>query len=324
MQVSLFPGLIAPAPINIPAFRAWVGSGRRRSALWRLVLGMVVVALCWFLTTSIIMILPAISASTEYDMSVPDYIGTFGMTAALEGLPHTLQSLMVLLSFAGMWVGVWVALRLLHRRGLASTLSARGRWSMGHFWGGFAVAFGFSALMAGLAFVTGGESILAEVDPLAWGWAIIPLFFAVGIQSCGEELLFRGYLQQQLAARCRSPWIWLILPSVLFGLLHMGEGWQGLAYAFVTALIGIVAGVMVWRTGSLAAAMGLHLGNNFVVFVLMGPETLPRMLSDPEWVSQNFNLATFVIDAGFFLIVGLAVMSRLSPLKPVSPARRGG
>ncbi|MEM8843324.1 MAG: CPBP family intramembrane glutamic endopeptidase, partial [Pseudomonadota bacterium] len=199
-----------------------------------------------------------------------------------------------------------------------------GRWSMGHFWGGFAVAFGFSACMAGLALMTGDESILAEVDPLSWGWAIIPLFFAVCIQSCGEELLFRGYLQQQLAARYRNPWIWLILPSVLFGLLHMGEGLQGLAYAFVTALIGIVAGVMVWRTGSLAAAMGLHLGNNFVVFVLLGPETLPRMLSDPEWVSQNFNLAAFAIDAAFFLIVGLVVMSRLSPLKPVSPARRGG
>ncbi|MBY8976884.1 CPBP family intramembrane metalloprotease [Rhodobacteraceae bacterium NNCM2] len=321
MQPSLFAGLTSRGPDPIPAFRAWVGWGRRRPALWRMLLGLAIIGACWLLTTMVIMIVPAFFAARAVDASVLAYIDTYGMTAALQGLSPVLNSLLVLLTFGGMWVGVWLALRLLHKRSLASTLSARGRWSMGHFWGGFLVALSFSAIMALLAYLTASPGTMNEVDPFAWGWAVIPLFFAVAVQSCGEELFFRGYLQQQLAARCRSPWIWLILPSVLFGLLHGGDGWQGVAYILVTALIGIVAGVMVWRTGSLAAAMGLHLGNNFSVFVLIGPEALPRMLSDPEWVGQNFNLTTFLIDGGFFLIVGLVVMSRFSPLKAVSRSR---
>jgi DNA-directed RNA polymerase subunit RPC12/RpoP len=38
------------------------------------------------------------------------------------------------------------------------------------------------------------------------------------IQTGAEEVLFRGYLQQQLAARFASPIAWMVLPSAIFAL----------------------------------------------------------------------------------------------------------
>ena len=51
--------------------------------------------------------------------------------------------------------------------------------------------------------------------------SFLPLAMAgILLQTGAEELLFRGYLQQQFAARFKSAGPWLILPSVLFGLAH--------------------------------------------------------------------------------------------------------
>lgn len=235
-----------------------------------------------------------------------------------------IQSILVLLSFTGVWLGVWIVAGLLHRRSLGSVLAGRGRWRNGQFWGGFAVAAGFSALMASLAVATGRGEMVGEADPFAWGLYVLPLAVAVAVQSCGEEVLFRGYLQQQLAARFRTPWIWLILPSVLFGLLHGGEGWQGIGYVLITALIGIVAGVMVWRTGSLAAAMGLHFGNNFSVFLLLGPNALPDMLENPDAAREMLTVETFVIDGVFFFALLLILLSARSPLRAPSRSAQAG
>ena len=50
---------------------------------------------------------------------------------------------------------------------------------------------------------------------------LLPLSLsAIIVQCAAEEIVFRGYLQQQLAARFRHPAIWIGLPSVLFALGH--------------------------------------------------------------------------------------------------------
>ncbi|WP_338153259.1 CPBP family intramembrane glutamic endopeptidase [Pseudophaeobacter leonis] len=59
-----------------------------------------------------------------------------------------------------------------------------------------------------------------------WPWlGLLPLsLLAVLVQVSAEEVVFRGYLQQALAARFKSPVIWLVAPSALFGLAHYMPG----------------------------------------------------------------------------------------------------
>ncbi len=47
------------------------------------------------------------------------------------------------------------------------------------------------------------------------------------IQTGAEELVFRGYLQQQLAARFASPLIWMVLPALIFGAVHYDPATAG-------------------------------------------------------------------------------------------------
>ncbi|MFN3208784.1 MAG: lysostaphin resistance A-like protein [Roseovarius sp.] len=109
--------------------------------------------------------------------------------------------------------------------------------------------------------------------PTAQWFAYLPLALpALLVQTGAEELVFRGYLQSQLAARFRARWVWILVPSILFGFLHfdpmrMGDAtWLVVAWA---AAFGIAAADLTARTGTIGAALGLHFVNNFFAILVI-------------------------------------------------------
>lgn len=93
------------------------------------------------------------------------------------------------------------------------------------------------------------------------------------VQTGTEEIIFRGYLLQQLAVRFRSRLVWMVLPSVLFGALHYSPAQYGATAWFVVIwamLFGLAAADLTARTGNLGAAMGLHFANNASGLLMVG------------------------------------------------------
>lgn len=93
------------------------------------------------------------------------------------------------------------------------------------------------------------------------------------VQVGTEELVFRGYLQQQLAARWASPWVWMVVPSAVFGLLHWSPDQYGAVAPLVAlwaAAFGLAAADLTARTGNLGAAVGLHFAYNAQTLFLVG------------------------------------------------------
>ena len=102
---------------------------------------------------------------------------------------------------------------------------------------------------------------------------------AILVQTAAEELAFRGYLMQGLAARFRSRWVWWLLPAALFGALHWNPGEFGpnaWLVALSTGLIGLVLADVTVRTGNLSAAIGLHFANNVASLLVV---SLPSPLA---------------------------------------------
>ena len=93
------------------------------------------------------------------------------------------------------------------------------------------------------------------------------------IQTGSEELVFRGYLQQQLAARWTSPWVWMAIPACLFGALHYSTDTYGplaILVALWAVAFGLAAADLTARTGNMGAAVGLHFANNAQILFLVG------------------------------------------------------
>jgi membrane protease YdiL (CAAX protease family) len=107
----------------------------------------------------------------------------------------------------------------------------------------------------------------------------------VFIQAGGEELFFRGYVMQRLAARYRNPIVWALLPSVAFGALHFFNGVSlehSIYYVISTAIFGATAAAIVWRTGDLSAAIGLHVATNVIAFLVSGTDDF--FTATPLWL----------------------------------------
>ncbi|MDT4871696.1 CPBP intramembrane metalloprotease [compost metagenome] len=83
-----------------------------------------------------------------------------------------------------------------------------------------------------------------------------------------EESLFRGYIQGGLSRAFKhlpqGEHLALLLASLVFGLAHLGAGWQ---WVLLSGLAGIGYG-LAYRFGGLGAAIATHFGLNLLHFGL--------------------------------------------------------
>lgn len=135
---------------------------------------------------------------------------------------------------------------------------------------GLAAASTVLVAVMGLAFggyrFTLNESVTAGA--IIWTLVISGFIFMLG--SAAEEMLFRGYLLQTLL-RSWPAAVALVLPSVLFALVHLGNPNVSPFFTFTnTALAGVWLSVAYWRTRSLWLAFGLHWGWNWMQGPVLG------------------------------------------------------
>ena len=235
-------------------FERFIAPARLRPAIWRILLGLIVMAIVYVAVGVVIL------------FGVSFWIGETDpmWLASKEALSRPVPLLLVLATFVGMALAPMVAVWALHGR-KPRTLFGRAPRVLGDFAKTAAVylAIGLPAMAI---WITVSDT-KPGLPPLVW-LAFFPLaLIAVLIQTMAEELVFRGYFQQQLAARFNSPFVWLWVPSLIFGLLHF-DGQLSLGSAItvvgVTTLFGLVAADLTARTGSIGAAWGFHFANNIM------------------------------------------------------------
>jgi membrane protease YdiL (CAAX protease family) len=91
----------------------------------------------------------------------------------------------------------------------------------------------------------------------------ILLFIAVAvIAPLGEELLFRGFLQQILEKHWKDITRAILVTSLFFAMIHMNPYWFVQIY-----ILGIVLGFLAWKTGSVIPPLILHSINNTMAMV---------------------------------------------------------
>ncbi|MCO8144746.1 CPBP family intramembrane metalloprotease [Rhodovulum tesquicola] len=236
-------------------------AARARPQLWRLVAGgLTAVAIHIGLIYAAYGLVAALRGTAFADST---FAGVFGTTLTAA------NALWLLASFVFLGIGTLVAASTFHGRGLISLTGPPGRAAAG-----FLRVLGALALLYAVLWVAlpMGDDLQPNLDPGRW---LILLPLAVGlvlVQVGAEELLFRGYLQQQLAARFRTPLIWIGLPAALFALGHYQPGVAGgnaLALAAWAGLFAVAAADLTARSGTLGPAIALHFANNAVAILIV-------------------------------------------------------
>jgi CAAX protease family protein len=146
-------------------------------------------------------------------------------------------------------------------------------------------------------------STLAEGRPMRfhpqagfWGFLVVILLTSP-LQAVAEEVFFRGYLMQALGSLVAQPWFGVAVSAVLFALLH---GLQNLPLFVSRLAFGLLAGVLVWRTGGLEAGIAAHIVNNVFAYTIAGLTSSIAALKavrEISWVDAAFDVGGFALFA---------------------------
>jgi membrane protease YdiL (CAAX protease family) len=103
---------------------------------------------------------------------------------------------------------------------------------------------------------------------------ILLVVLLVPFQAAAEEYVFRGFLMQTIGswipARVVSTVVAVGVSTVLFAVLHLPNGYNIWGILDVGSF-GLVAAIIVLRTGGLEATVLQHALNNIMIFVLQAP-----------------------------------------------------
>lgn len=148
---------------------------------------------------------------------------------------------------------------LLKRKPSSLALSRRG--SLWQYLLGLVLGVALFSASFGVASINGAQRILGVASPVNVGMLVL-LFFGYVIQAASEEILFRGFVMCDLARRS-SPVFAVLISSLAFSLAHYSNTGIGFVALLNLFLFGVLASVLVLRTGSLLGAAALHTAWNF-------------------------------------------------------------
>jgi membrane protease YdiL (CAAX protease family) len=189
----------------------------------------------------------------------------------------------------------WALMAMIHqmRPQWLSSVQPRIRWR--YLFGCLAIAaVALNGVM--LLSTTVGKPLSVQTQQDFWAFLAV-IVLTSPIQAVAEEIFFRGYLLQALGSLVARPWFGIIASSVVFALLH---GIQNVPLFVDRLAFGLLAGLLVWRTGGLEAGIAAHVINNVFAYLIAGLTTSVAALKAIKgigWVDAGFEVGGFALFA---------------------------
>ena len=289
-------------PPAFAAHDAFVAPARAYPQIWRFVAGVVLASVAYILLARMFFDL----FDAVWRVVAPGTVVDIGQGET------PLAMYLLLFSFAFMAVGAGLSARLLHDRGFASLLGPLAALRRDF----RAVSIGVLAVGAVVLLLPpwdmGGE-LVPNMPIGKWILLLAPSLTLVLVQVSAEEIVFRGYVQQQLAARFRSPLVWMVLPSALFASGHYlpeVAGDNALMIAVWAGIFGILMADLTARAGNLGPAIAVHFWNNVSAMLIV---SLPDELSGLALFLSPFSMGDaealrewMFVDFAMMLVLWLA------------------
>ena len=192
---------------------------------------------------------------------------------------------------------------------------------------GFRWRFMLSCVLLGVV-VLGGVWMVSRIgQPWVFApeqqaaWFLLIVVLTSPLQAAAEEFFFRGYLIQALhTTSSNSPWFGVVGSAAVFALFH---GTQNLPLFLYRFAFGVLAGVLVVKTGGLEAGIAAHVVNNVVAYgyaVLSGTVVATHAVSEIAWSELAWSLAGF----GAFAAAAIWIARRMRVATTTPGVRFGG
>lgn len=195
-------------------------------------------------------------------------IATVGKNKAFFDILSPFVLLLVFLFF------LW---RFLHRYSIRSLTTSRSTVDWNRISFSFFLWLGINIFVFGVMFWMNPDDYQLQFNWASFLMLFILTIILVPIQTSFEEYFFRGYLLQFIAFLSKNRAVALILTSVIFGLMHMGNpevGDLGAGLMIYYIGSGLFLGIMTLMDDGLELALGFHAANNIIGALLVTSESV--------------------------------------------------
>ena len=218
---------------------------------------------CCFIGFMILNYIAVVFSPVSVEDSMQQMIDKFGSNTVL------------IILLAPLAIGLIVVLgwtKLVHSQTITSLTTSRKKidWKRAFFY--FMVWGGFTIILTTL-------SVYLSPNDFQLNFKLIPFltlaligFLLIPLQTSFEEYLFRGHMMQGIGIMVKNRWFPLVVTSVLFGLMHLGNPeveklGPGIMVYYIGT--GFFLGILTLMDEGLELALGFHAANNLIGALLV-------------------------------------------------------
>jgi len=207
----------------------------------------------------------------NYIMSVGvDTTEVIQQTIKLLGVNGTFIAIILPLVMGLFIVLFWA--KFIQGQSLISLTTSRAKIDWTRVFFSFSVWAGITIVMIGLAYLATPENFIWNFNSEKFFVFLVLALLLIPLQTSFEEYLFRAHLMQGLGLVTNSRLIPLLVTSILFGLMHIGNPEVGkVGYVIMVYYIGtgLFLGIITLMDEGLELALGFHAANNLVGALLL-------------------------------------------------------
>ena len=167
---------------------------------------------------------------------------------------------------------VWFWVKFVQGQSIVSLTTSRNKVDFKRVFFSFFLWASITALMTVIAYYVKPENFVINFNPQKFFIFLALAIILIPLQTSFEEYLFRGNLMQGLALATRSRIIALLIPSILFGVMHLANPEVGKIGPIIMVYYigtGLFLGILTVMDEGLELALGFHAANNLIAALLV-------------------------------------------------------
>lgn len=194
------------------------------------------------------------------------------MTDMIDKLGSNVVLILLLVPLAiGLFV-VWGWVKLVHPQSIRSLTTSRRKVDWNRIFFGFAVWAILTILFTGADILLSPEDYIYNFQPMPFLKLLVIALVLIPLQTSFEEYLFRGHMMQGIGLMAGNRWLPLVITSLLFGLMHLGNPeveklGAGILIFYIGT--GLFLGIITLMDEGLELALGFHAANNLITALLV-------------------------------------------------------
>ncbi len=237
------------------------------------------------------------------------------MDLSAYGISNNVGLILMLFTFVAVFFTFVVLVKPFHGRSLKETINGRKHIRWNRIWVGIIVWGALLLISLAISLLTSSpDELQFRFNPGAFIGLLLIVLIILPFQTSIEEILFRGYLAQGVGRRTKSRWWALIIPSILFALMHSANP-EVIKFGFwITMpdylLMGLMLGLISILDDGIEIALGIHFINNAFAALFITHEA-SALQTDALFLVHDVDPAASLIETAVLTTVAVAVFWRI-------------